>query len=74
MEVAELRLDREGAGMRDNEVVSVRVLHGSLLHGLGAAVDADCVAGLGAGVSVAAHGDEALDERLFLLASGQGEG
>jgi len=72
LEVAELRLDREGAGLRDNEVVSVRVLHGSLLHGLGAAVYADCVARHGAGVSVAAHGDEALGERLLLLVSGQG--
>jgi len=60
-------------GLRDNEVVSVRVLHGSLLHGLGAAVYADCVARHGAGVSVAAHCDEDLGERLLLLVSGQGE-
>ena len=75
MEVAELRLDREGAGLRDNEVVSVRVLHGSFLHGLGAAVYAECVARHGAGVSVAAQGDEAPGERLLLLllVSGQGE-
>ena len=74
MEVAELRLDREGAGLGDNEVVSVRVLHGSLLHGLGAAaVYADCVARHGTGFSVAAQGDEALGERLLLLVSGQGE-